>query len=142
VVSEITSSMLVILIVISIGIGLVLAIFSNITSFATVLERSRLEYEIESKTDLAIALVTGYTNGTISIVLCCGEYPVDVVAVYVNNTLAANYEPALKLKPYTTVILSITSPVKLQKGDVIYVRVIYGEWGEKVERAGQVFQTS
>jgi len=138
-ISEIVASMLLLLIVVSIGTALYLYLYYRSTFYQQRISQELLAEEIRSKQQLTILLVHGYSNtgnGSISIVVATGSFPVEVNAIYVNDTLA--YETTLNLDKYAVEEISITSPITLNSGDIVYVKIVYAGGYFYVEASGEV----
>ena len=135
-VSEIVASMLLLLIIVSIGTALYLYLYYRTTFHQQRTEQLILEEEIKAKEQVAILLAVGYSEtNTVKVILAIGPNPTRIYAVYVNNTLAVNYNPPQNYKPLEIVELEVQSPITLQPNSVILVRIIYGGgyaevWGE------------
>ncbi|RLG70656.1 MAG: hypothetical protein DRO23_13040 [Thermoprotei archaeon] len=135
-VSEIVASMLLLLIIVSIGTALYLYLYYRTTFHQQRTEQQILEEEIKAKEQVAILLAVGYSEtNTVKVILAIGPNPTRIYAVYVNNTLAVNYNPPQNYKPLEIVELEVQSPITLQPNSVILVRIVYGggyaeAWGE------------
>ncbi len=136
-ISEIVASMLLLLIVVSIGTALYLYLYYKSTFYQQRISQELLAEEIRSKQQLTILLVHGYSSTrSISIVVATGSFPVEVNAIYVNDTLA--YETTLNLDKYAVEEISITSPITLDSGDIVYVKIVYAGGYFYVEASGEV----
>ena len=136
-VSEIVASMLLLLIIVSIGTALYLYLYYRTTFHQQRTEQQILEEEIKAKEQVAILLVVGYSEAkTVKVILAIGPNPTGIRAIYVNNTLAVNYNPPQNYKPLEIVELEISSPITLQPNSIVLVRVVYG--GGYVEALGEV----
>jgi len=136
-VSEIVASMLLLLIIVSIGTALYLYLYYRTTFHQQRTEQQILEEEIKAKEQVAILLVVGYSEtNTVKVILAIGPNPTGIRAIYVNNTLAVNYNPPQNYKPLEIVELEISSPITLQPNSIVLVRVVYG--GGYVEALGEV----
>ncbi|RLG74098.1 MAG: hypothetical protein DRO08_00540 [Thermoprotei archaeon] len=138
-VSEIVASMLLLLIIVSIGTVLYLYLYYRTTFHQQRTEQQILEEEIKAKEQVAILLAVGSSKtDRVKVVLAIGPNPARIYAVYVNNTLAVNYNPPRNCKPLEIVELEVPvpSPITLQPNSRILVRVVYG--GGYVEAWGEV----
>ena len=138
-VSEIVASMLLLLIIVSIGTALYLYLYYRTTFHQQRTEQQILEEEIKSKEQVTILLTVGYSDtGKVKVILAIGPNPTKIYAVYINSTLAKNYNPPRNCKPLEIVELEVPvpSPVTLQPNSIILVRVVYG--GGYVEAWGEV----
>ncbi|RLG72333.1 MAG: hypothetical protein DRO23_10620 [Thermoprotei archaeon] len=136
-ISEVVASMLLLLIVVSIGTALYLYLYYKSTFYQQRISQELLAEEIRLKQQLAILLVHGYSSTrSISIVVATGSFPVEVNAIYVNDTLA--YETTLNLDKYAVEEISITSPITLNSGDIVYVKIVYAGGYFYVEASGEV----
>jgi len=136
-VSEVVASMLLLLIVVSVGTALYLYLYYKSTFYQQRISQELLAEEMRSKQQLTILLVHGDSNtGNISVVVATGSFPVEVNAIYVNDTLA--YETTLNLDRYAVEEIFITSPIKLNSGDVVYVKIVYAGGHFYVEASGEV----
>jgi len=137
-ISEIVASMLLLLIVVAIGTTLYLYLYSKAMGYQQTLAQELLEEEILSKQQLSVLLVVGYSDTRqVRVVVATGPVPVEVNAVYINNTLATQYS-SLKLDSYAVEELQIPSPISLESGDIIYVRIIYGRGFFYIDSSGKV----
>ncbi|OYT50862.1 MAG: hypothetical protein B6U76_11995 [Desulfurococcales archaeon ex4484_217_2] len=136
-ISEIVASMLLLLIIVSIGTALYLYLYYRTTFHRQRTEQQILEEEIKAKEQVAILLAVGSSKtNRVKVVLAIGPNPVRIYAVYVNDTLAVNYSPPQNHKPLEIVELEISSPITLQPNSIVLVRVVYG--GGYVEALGEV----
>ena len=136
-ISEIVASMLLLLIIVSIGTALYLYLYYRTTFHQQRTEQQILEEEIKAKEQVAILLAVGSSKtDRVKVVLAIGPNPARIYAVYVNNTLAVNYNPPQNYKPLEVVELEVPSPITLQPNSIILVRVVYG--GGYVETWGEV----
>ena len=133
-ISEIVAALLILLIIISVGVSVYLYMFSRVMSYQQSLSQQLISEEIKTREYLLILYVIGNsTNGRITIILVTGNWPVDLIAVYVNNTLAYDFasSPKRTLPPQNVTELHIPSPIALTPKSIIEVKVIY-EGGEEV----------
>lgn len=136
-VSEIVASMLLLLIVVSIGTTLYLYLYYRSTFYQQRILQELLNEEMLSKQQLTILLVRGNSSvSSISIVLATGSFPVEINAIYVNGTLA--YETTLNLGGYVVEEILIESPIILNPGDIIYVKIVYAGGRFYAEASGEV----
>lgn len=136
-VSEIVASMLLLLIVVSIGTTLYLYLYYRSTFYQQRILQELLNEEMLSKQQLTVLLVRGNSSvSSISIVLATGSFPVEINAIYVNGTLA--YETTLNLGGYVVEEILIESPIILNPGDIIYVKIVYAGGRFYAEASGEV----
>ena len=129
--------MLLLLIVVTLGVLLTinLAYIYSLNQQKTM--ESMIRRELESRQDLSILLVSGRSqDGTVSVVLASGNWPVKVLAIYVNGSLAINYEPPLELDALDVQTVTFESPTTLSPNTIVRVRVVYE--GGTVESFGYV----
>lgn len=135
-ISEVVSSMLMLLIVVAIGVFVVVNLAYTYSLNQQVTSQKIVEEEVASRQDLTILLVSGRVDGTVYVVVASGNWPVEVHAVYVNNTLVREYNPPLEIGSLEVVELTLTTQYSLRRGGVIVVRIAYG--GGIVEGYGEV----
>lgn len=134
-VSEVVASMLILLIVVSIGTMLYMYLYSQVIWNRQIVSQELTEEELRTQEQLSILLVVGnHTTNTITVIVASGPSPVTIQAIYVNNTLASSEE--ITLDSYSVVELGpINSPIPLTSGARIFVRIAYrggyaDSWGE------------
>lgn len=134
-ISEIVAALLIMLIAISIGVSIYLYVMSNILRYQQYMSQQLLSEEIKFRQSLTILYVLGNsTNNSIVVIVISCNWPVNLIAVYVNNTLAVDFLSLGRPKtipPQSTVELQIPSPIPLNPNSIIEVKVVY-EGGEVV----------
>ncbi len=136
-VSEITASVLTLLIVVSTCSGLYLYLYSNVALYQHSMSQELLTEETRAKQQLSILLVHGNsTSQTIDIVVSSGSTEVKINAIYVNNVLASS--ETIIIKPLTSTVITVKSPITLNPGDIITVKIVYAEGYYCVQASGKV----
>jgi len=136
-VSEVVSSMIILLIVVIVGVMLYLNLYYTATLNQQILSKELIEEEIKAQEHLSLLLVTGSsTSNNITIILASGTNPVNIVSIYVNDTLAISYNPPLTLGSLEVYELTVESPIELTTNSIIRVKVIFK--GGTVESWGEV----
>ena len=134
-ISEIVAALLIMLIVISIGVSIYLYILSNILRYQQYMSQQLLSEEVKFRQTLTILHVLGNsTDNSVVVIVVSGNWPVNLIAVYINNTLAVDFLSLGKPKtipPQSTIELQIPSPIPLSSNSIIEVKVVY-EGGEVV----------
>ena len=135
-ISEIVAALLILLIIISVGVSVYLYMMSRVLTYQQTLSQRLISEEIKTREYLTILYVLGYSsNRTITIILVTGNWPVNLVSIYVNNTLAYDFissGSSRTLPPQNVTILHIPSPITLNSNSIIEVKVIYEGGEEKV----------
>jgi len=136
-VSEITASILTLLIVVGTCSGLYLYLYSNVAFYRHSISQELLAEEARAKQQLSILLVHGNsTSQTIDVVVASGYAEVRIDAIYVNNVLASS--ETITIKPLTSTIITVKSPITLNPGDIITVKMVYAEGYYYVQASGKV----
>lgn len=129
--------MLLLLIVVTLGVLLTinLAYIYSLNQQKTM--ESVIKRELASRQDLSILLVSGRSqDGTVSVVLASGSWPVKILAIYVNDSLARNYEPPLELDAFSVQTVTFESPITLSPNTIVRVKIIHE--GGTIEGFGYV----
>jgi len=141
-VSEIVAAMMLLLITVAIGTALYLYLYSRAIAYQQSVSQELVAEELRSKQQLTILLVKGDSgSNTITIVVATGVAPVEVNAIYVNDTLAKKYEPPLRLNASIIDEISIQNPsaLSLSPNSIVKVKIIYAGGYAYAEAYGKTF---
>ena len=122
-ISPIVSTVLLILIIVSIGAVLVTSAYRMYSTFRSqvIEERSRIERELRQS--LGVLLIRADSSiDKVTIVVVAADYPVKIYAIYINNTLVS--EPNIELPPFEVSELEVNY-LGLNSGDLLNIKIVY-----------------
>ena len=138
-VSEIVAAMMLLLITVAIGTALYLYLYSRAIAYQQSVSQELVAEELRSKQQLIVLLAYGNsTTNTVTLYLATGNAPVEVNGIYVNNTLAQEYNPPIHLNASAISKITINSPIPLASGNIIYIKIIYAGGYSYAEASGEV----
>ncbi|WFO75563.1 hypothetical protein J4526_01350 [Desulfurococcaceae archaeon MEX13E-LK6-19] len=147
-ISEIVSSLLLVIIVISTSTLVVLYVYRNIEAYRSRVQEEIITAETLLKQTINILYVLGNsTTNNVSIVFATGEYPVRIYGILINYTVAENYtvikgdcwveDGYLVCNANNMVEIMVRSPIELSPYTRINVIIAYGAgeaeaWGDVI----------
>ncbi len=136
-VSDIVAAMLLLLIVVAVGTSLYLYLYSRAIAYQQSVSQEIIAEEIRSKQQLAILLVHGNsTIQEITVIVASGGAPVEINAIYVNETLASTN--TITVNSESVMEIKVTSPITIASGNVVKVKIVYAGGYANVEASGEV----
>ena len=136
-VSDIVAAMLLLLIVVAVGTSLYLYLYSRAIAYQQSVSQELIAEEIRSKQQLAILLVHGDSaSQEVTVIVASGEAPVEINAIYVNETLAST--ETITVNPESIVEIRVQSPIVVSSGSIVKVKIIYAGGYLNVEASGEV----
>ena len=143
-VSEIVAAMMLLLITVTIGTALYFYLYSRAIAYQQSVSQELVAEELRSKQQLTILLVKGDSgSNTITVIVAAGPAPVEINAIYVNNTLAVEYNPPRIINASTVEELPpIPLPNtlgRLSQGTVVNVKIVYAGGYAYAEASGKTF---
>ncbi len=147
-ISEIVSSLLLVIIVISTSTLVVLYVYRNIEAYRSRVQEEIVAAETTLKQTVNILYVVGNsTTNNVSIVFATGDYPVRIYGILINYTIAENYTVIrgdcwrengyLICNANNMVEIIVRSPIELHPHTRINVVIAYGAgeaeaWGDVI----------
>lgn len=127
-VSELVSSLIVLLITIALGSIVIISINNYSYDVATLFKSDIERKATDSVRSLDLVMTSGSKSAnTIKLVISNGIVRTRIIAVYVNDVPIQDL--AITLEPLEIIVLEFRSPVELSEGNVFRVKVVY-EGGE------------
>ncbi|MEM0454160.1 MAG: hypothetical protein QXO98_05855 [Sulfolobales archaeon] len=127
-VSELVSSLIVLLITIALGSIVIISINNYSYDVATLFKSDIERKATDSVRSLDLVMTSGSKSAnTIKLVISNGIVRTRIIAVYVNDVPIQDL--AVTLEPLEIIVLEFRSPVELSEGNVFRVKVVY-EGGE------------
>jgi len=136
-ISEVVAAILLLLIVVAVGTALYLYLYSRAIAYQQSVTQELIVEEIRSKQQLAILLVHGISiSQEIAVIVASGETPVEINAIYVNETLAS--ATTTTVNPESVVEIRVQSPIVIASGNIVKVKIVYAGGYVSVEASGEV----
>ncbi|MEM2158290.1 MAG: hypothetical protein QXO72_04675 [Sulfolobales archaeon] len=123
-VSELVSSLIVLLITIALGSIVIISINNYSYDVATLFKSDIERKATDSVRSLDLVMTSGSKSAnTIKLVISNGIVRTRIIAVYVNDVPIQDL--AITLEPLEIIVLEFRSPVELSEGNVFRVKVVY-----------------
>ncbi|MEM2376348.1 MAG: hypothetical protein QXZ10_01900 [Sulfolobales archaeon] len=123
-VSELVSSLIVLLITIALGSIVIISINNYSYDVATLFKSDIERKATDSVRSLDLVMTSGSKSAnTIKLVISNGIVRTRIIAVYVNDVPIQDL--AVTLEPLEIIVLEFRSPVELSEGNVFRVKVVY-----------------